>query len=119
MVSIELLKLKMHAFHGIYEGERKTGSEYELNIKVNFDEGGIEFHDLGDTINYGEIFTIVKQCMQIPTPLLEKVADTIIRAIKQQYPEITEVILSIYKLQAPLENFNGKIGVTLHKRFNE
>ena len=119
MVSIELLNLKMHAFHGIYEGERKTGSEYELNIKVNFEEGGIEFHDLSDTIDYGEIFTVVKQCMQIPTPLLEKVADTIIRAIKQQYPEITEVILSIYKLQAPVENFNGKIGVTLHKRFND
>ncbi len=119
MVSIELLNLKMHAFHGIYEGERKTGSEYEINIKVNFDEGGIQFYDLRDTIDYGKIFTMVKQCMQIPTPLLEKVADTIIRAIKQQYPEITEVILSIYKLQAPVENFDGKIGVTLHKRFND
>lgn len=119
MVSIELLKLKMHAFHGIYEGERKTGSEYELNIKVNFEESRIEFNDLSETIDYGEIFIIVKQCMQIPTPLLEKVADTIIHRIKQQYPTTAEVILSIYKLQAPVENFNGKIGVTFHKRFND
>ncbi len=118
MVSIELLNLRMHAFHGIHEGERKTGSEYELNITVNFEEGKIEFNDLSDTIDYAEVFTIVKQYMQIPTTLLENVADSIIRRIKQQYPNTAEVILSIYKLQAPIENFDGKIGVTLHKRFD-
>lgn len=109
----------MHAFHGIYEGERKTGSAYELNIKVIFEEGNSEFNDLEDTIDYGEIFAIAKKCMKIPTPLLEKVANTIMQEVKRQYPKIKEVIISLYKLEAPIENFNGKIGVTLHKRFND
>jgi dihydroneopterin aldolase len=118
MVSIELQNIRLQAFHGIYEGESKTGSTYEISIKVSFEEGKNEFSDIRDTINYAELFSIVKQRMQVATPLLEKVADGIIRRIKHQYPHTREVSLSIYKLQAPIENFEGKIGVTLHKRFD-
>jgi dihydroneopterin aldolase len=50
--------------------------------------------------------------------LLEKIADEIIGKIKAQYPFIREVIISIYKLQAPIGNFQGKAGMTLHKKFD-
>ncbi|WP_166437222.1 dihydroneopterin aldolase [Niastella caeni] len=118
MVVIELNQVKLHAFHGIYEGERLTGSNYEINVRVAYEEGDATFDDLKNTINYVEILNIVKQRMQIPTGLLEKVADDIIRTIRHQYPFTKEIILSIYKLEAPVENFQGKIGVTLHKKFD-
>ena len=118
MVSIELQNIRLHAFHGLYEGEKKTGSIYDLSIKISFDEEKSDFEDLKDTINYEDVFAIVKQRMQIPTPLLEKVADGIILRIKLQFPLTREIILSIFKLQAPIENFEGKIGVTIHKRFD-
>jgi len=56
--------------------------------------------------------------MHQPSPLLEKIADEIIGRIKAQYPFIREVIISIYKLQAPIGNFQGKAGMTLHKKFD-
>jgi dihydroneopterin aldolase len=118
MVVIELNQVKLHAFHGVYEGEKITGSTYELNVRVAYEEGNTTFDDLKNTINYVEILDIVKQRMRIPTGLLEKVADDIIRKIKTQYPFTKEVSLSIYKLDAPVENFQGKIGVTLHKKFD-
>lgn len=119
MIFIELQNIRLHAFHGIFEGEQKTGGPYELNIKVSYDEGKSDFSDLQETINYSEIFNIVKQRMKVPTPLLEKVADGIIRRIKHQYPRTKEVLLSIYKLEAPIEQVEGKIGITMHKRFDE
>ena len=46
-----------------------------------------------------------------------KIADEIIAKIREHYPFIREVVLSIYKLQAPIGNFQGKAGMTLHKTF--
>jgi 7,8-dihydroneopterin aldolase/epimerase/oxygenase len=119
MVSVELQNILVHAFHGIYGGEERIGSNYEIGLKVSYEEGKSEFSDINDTINYADLYTIVKEQMQVPTPLLEKVADGIIRRIKAQYPAIKEVVLSIYKLEPPIENFQGRVGVTLQKRFND
>jgi dihydroneopterin aldolase len=65
------------------------------------------------------LFGIIKERMHQPSPLLEKIADEIIVKIREQYPFIREVILSIYKLQAPIGNFQGKAGMTLHRKFND
>ncbi len=117
MIIIELKHLRIQAFHGIYAGEKKTGSPYEVNVRVGYEEGTTEFDSLEDTINYEEVFTIVKQRMLIATPILEKVAQDIIRKIKHRYPFTREVLVSVYKLEAPMENFEGKIGVTMEKKF--
>lgn len=118
MVSIELHNIRLQAYHGLYEGEQKTGSPYEVNLKLSYNEGDVKFDELKHTINYVEVFEIVKQRMKIATPLLEKVAEGIIRKLKHQYPFTIEIILSIYKLEAPIENIQGKVGVTMHKRFD-
>jgi 7,8-dihydroneopterin aldolase/epimerase/oxygenase len=118
MVSIELQNIRLHAFHGLYHGEDKVGSNFEIHVKVLYDEGNHAFNDLRDTISYADIYAIVKQRMQVATPLLEKVADDIIKRIKDQYPFTREVVFQIFKLHAPIENFEGKVGITLHKRFD-
>ncbi|MGN6421008.1 MAG: dihydroneopterin aldolase [Pseudobacter sp.] len=117
MVSIELHNLRLHAFHGLYEGESKTGSAYEVNLKASYNEESTQFDDIRNTINYVDVFEIVKRCMAIPTPLLEKVAEGIIRRIKHQFPFVAEVVISIYKLEPPIENIQGKIGITMRKEW--
>lgn len=119
MVTIELLGLKMTAFHGMYEGEQKVGSPYEIDVSISFQEHDKgEFDSINDTINYADIFTIVQQRMHNSTPLLEKVAEGIIRRIKHQYSQVTDVSVSIYKLDPPIEHFSGKLGVTIQKNFH-
>jgi 7,8-dihydroneopterin aldolase/epimerase/oxygenase len=118
MVTIELHNIRLQAYHGLYEGEQKTGSPYEVSLKITYDEGQVKFDDLKNTINYVDVFEIVKQRMKVPTPLLEKVAEGIIRKLKHQYPFCTEIILSIYKLEPPIENIQGKLGITMHKKYD-
>ena len=119
MVVIELQHLQFLAFHGVYEGERKTGSPYEVNVRAVYIETDTRFDSLKNTINYVDVFNIVKTRMHIPTPLLEKVAEGIIEDIKNQYSYTSEVTVTIYKLEAPIENFQGKVGVTIHKQFDD
>jgi len=119
MVSVEIKNLLFHAYHGVHEEEQKTGSNYEVNLEVQFDENGRDFDSLDDTINYVTLLNIIKQRMTVKNSLLEKVADGIIRKIKHQCPTAKEIRLSIYKLQPPVENFQGKLGVTMYKRFDD
>lgn len=50
MVTIELQKIILHAYHGIYEGEAKVGSDYEVNLSVSYDEGKSNFDSINATI---------------------------------------------------------------------
>ncbi|HYC28578.1 MAG TPA: dihydroneopterin aldolase [Chitinophagaceae bacterium] len=118
MVTVHLHQLIMHAFHGLYAGEDKTGNNYEINLDVTYEEGNSPFEAIHDTISYEELFGIVKKRMQAPTPLLEKVCESIIRSIRHQYPYVQEVAISMYKLQPPIENLQGKVGVTMRKTFD-
>ena len=105
----------MYARHGLYRSEPKTGNLYNVDLFVRYDEGNTSFNHLSDTINYVELYDILRQRMQTPTALLEKLCDEVIQQIKARYPFIAEAMISIQKIQAPIENFEGKVGVSLHK----
>jgi dihydroneopterin aldolase len=56
--------------------------------------------------------------MSVPTPLLEELAEGIIRKIRHEYSFVKEISISIFKLQPPIGGFQGKVGITLHKKFD-
>src|SRR5215831_20443086 len=116
MVIIHLHKVVMHAHHGVYNEEEKSGSNYELNLDVRFDEHDKKIENIDDTISYEDLLGIVKKKMLVPTPLLEEVCEGIIRKIHHEFAGVREISISIYKLEAPLENFQGKVGVTMRKK---
>jgi dihydroneopterin aldolase len=119
MISINLTDVQLYAYHGISVGEEKVGNPYIINLRVQFNEKDNDFDNIKDTINYEELYNIVKQRMAIPTGLLEKICINIIRHIKHQYPFIKEIDLSIQKLQAPLLEFQGNVGVSMNRKFND
>lgn len=120
MLTIELRQIKLHAYHGMYEGESTIGSPYEIDLKASYEESDrSEFLDIKDTVNYADLYTILKDCMSIPTLLLEAVAERIIQTIKQKYPIVKTIEVSIYKLQPPIVNFEGRVGITLNRTFHE
>lgn len=119
MTTVHLHELMMHAYHGVYEQEHKTGNNYEVNLDVTYEEKNSHFESIHETIDYEKLFAIVKKRMQAPAALLEKVCEGIIRNIKHEYPSVREVSMSIFKLQPPIENLQGKVGVTMRKRFDD
>ena len=117
MVTVQLHKLIFSGRHGVFKEELATGNTFEVNLDVSYEESEHPFTGLDSIVNYVTLFGIIKERMHQPSPLLEKIADEIITKIREHYPFIREVILSIYKLQAPIGNFQGKAGMTLHKKF--
>jgi 7,8-dihydroneopterin aldolase/epimerase/oxygenase len=119
MLTIHLKELHFFAYHGVYEGEEKVGSDYELHLNVIYEERKIKFDSLKNVLNYAELYEIVRKRMTVPTPLLEELAESIIRKIRHEYSFVKEISISIFKLQPPIENFQGKVGVTLQKKWSD
>lgn len=117
MLCVELLDLSFHAFHGVYPGETKIGNDFLVNLWVTYDDEQLDFTDLSSVINYEQVYDIVKRRMAIPSPLLEEVAHTILMKVRHQYPMVTEMTISIYKLNPPIENFQGRVGVSITRKF--
>jgi dihydroneopterin aldolase len=119
MVSIELQNLIFYEHHGIYEEERKVMNSFEVNLSVSYIETSPVFERIADTISYVNLFRIVQEKMKEPVFLLEKICQGIILNIKHQYPAVSEIKISISKLQAPIEHFVGKVGVTMQRSFKD
>lgn len=119
MISIQLIDLHMYAYHGIFEGEEKVGNPYIVNLSAKYEEKDSDFTNISDTINYEDLHNIVKHWMEIPTGLLEKICVNIIRHIKHNYPFVKEIDLSIQKIRPPLHQYEGSVGVTMNRKFND
>jgi len=104
MGCIELKKMIFHAYHGVMEQERIAGNTYRIDLKLFLDlSKAIESDKLEDTINYAEIFDLVKTEMAIPSRLLEHVAGRIVKKIRQAYPHISKVRIRLAKNNPPIE----------------
>ncbi len=114
MFSIRLNKLQFFSFHGLHEEERILGNEYEVNISLTFDEKGA-VTKIEETINYEEIFEVVKQRMNIPTALLETVAQDLANNICSTDSRIRSITVSVDKKSPPIANMEGSVCVSYTK----
>jgi dihydroneopterin aldolase len=119
MVTVQLHNLIFSGHHGVSEEELMTGNTFEVNLDVLYDDQKRSFETLDGTVNYVRLFDIVQQHMRKPSRLLEKIGARIVQQIKEEFPFIGEAVITIYKLQAPIGNFQGRAGVTFRRKFPE
>ena len=116
-ITVELNHLRFFAFHGLYEEEKKTGNEFEVNIKVSFKAPEKVISKLHDTINYVRLHAIVNEMMQHPEKLLETVAMKIADHIHHEFLFASVVEIQIVKLHPPIINFTGNVAVSFRRTF--
>ena len=114
MYTIHLHNLEFFSFHGVHEEESVLGNHFLINLDVNTDIQG-EISSVSDTIDYSVIYTIVKNHMDRPRPLLEQVASGIADEIITMSSLVKSVQITIKKMQAPIIQFRGEVGVSFSK----
>ncbi|WP_346239046.1 dihydroneopterin aldolase [Niabella insulamsoli] len=117
LITLHLEKLQFFAQHGLYEEEKKLGNEFELNIWLSFHTTQTVITDLDETINYAEVYELAKAAMLQPRELLETFLSDLAEKLKTRFPQLVKIKMSLYKLQMPLANFQGKIGVEIEKEY--
>ena len=100
---IELKQIKIHAYHGVDKQERIVGNDYLVRVKVKFDiTKAAKSDSVSDTINYADIYDVVKCEMSTPSNLLENVVYRIMKAIKQNFPLVEGGEIEIVKIKPPI-----------------
>ena len=104
---IELKSMKFYAYHGVGPQEQQVGNLFivDLLLTVNVIQA-IESDSLDDTVNYAEVYDVVKSEMEQPSKLIEHVAGRIVKALKIRFPKIEHVQIKLAKLNPP---FGGDI----------
>ena len=65
---IYLDEVRFYAFHGVMPQETQVGGEFLVSLRVGYPiQGAMETDDVADTLNYAELFQLVKQQMDIPS----------------------------------------------------
>lgn len=104
---IELKEMKFHAFHGVSPQETKVGNTFVVNLTLTADLiRAIETDSLQYTINYAEVYKIVKLQMSTPSQLLEHISGRILTALKEAFPQLKEISIKVSKLTPP---FGGDV----------
>lgn len=119
MMQVHLRQLKLYGYHGIDEGEDVLGGEYEVSLTASYLPEELPVVSINHTIDYTVLYTMVKQRMQKPTPLLETLATEIASEIFVKFSNVEEVVISIFKLHPPIKNFEGSAGVTYQLKREE
>lgn len=98
MAIIALEGMHFFAYHGVFDEERRTGSEFIVDVSLNVDVAQAAVtDDLHKTINYETVFLICEEVMRTPSRLLENVAERIALKIKHQWGFIKEMTIRIRK----------------------
>lgn len=95
--------LRIYAYHGVMEQERKVGAYFTIDLEVETDfTSALQNDDLSGTISYADLFKTVKREMSQPSSLLEHVAGRIAKAILTDYPASLSVRLRLLKENPPM-----------------
>jgi 7,8-dihydroneopterin aldolase/epimerase/oxygenase len=116
-MTIHLEKLRFYGYHGLYVQEKKLGAWFELDLTLEWPDADRPIRHLHETINYVDVYDLVKLRMTEPEDLLETLAMELAALLKEHFAALTSVHIRVAKINPPLLNFQGLIAVEYRKNF--
>ncbi|NND76681.1 MAG: dihydroneopterin aldolase [Flavobacteriales bacterium] len=111
---IELKNIRLYAYHGCLEEEAKIGQDYIVDVLVNTDLSKASENDsLSETIDYSDIYDIVKSEMAVRSKLIESVGNRIAQKIKDNWTSIESLSVTVRKPQPPIGGEVEEVSITV------
>ena len=117
MITIHLHNVKFYSYHGIHEEEKVLGADFEVSANIQFHEEKEIISSIQQTINYVDVYEIIKQRMDIPSKLLETVVMEIGTSLKSKFENIRFISIHLKKVHPPITGFQGGVGVSWEKQY--
>ncbi|SDE29520.1 dihydroneopterin aldolase [Riemerella columbipharyngis] len=115
---IILEDVKIYAYHGVLEEERKMGTYYLVTVEIEADIWrATRTDEIEETISYAEVNDIIHREMAIPSKLLERVAGRIINKLHNAFEYIESISVKITKCNPPMKGEMKGASVQLKKYF--
>jgi dihydroneopterin aldolase len=105
--SIKLNNMEFYGTHGLTVEERKVRQLFIVSVCFDYDIGDAAINDdVNSTVNYAEVFELCRKILSKEFKLIETIAYNIAKTIKNSFPEVQNVEVSVRKPQVQLR---GKI----------
>jgi dihydroneopterin aldolase len=92
-----------------------VGGDFVIDLRVGYPMAqAMNTDQVGDTLNYASLYTLVAREMQQPSSLLEHVAGRIAEAIGKTFPQAQSIDLTLTKLNPPMGADCEGAGVEVH-----
>lgn len=113
---IKINNIKLYAFHGCLEEEALIGGNYIVDIEIFTDYSlAAKNDDLTKTVDYCDVYQIVKREMKIRSKLIEHAAERIANALKKEIDGIDKVNVQLTKIAPPVNGDVGSVSVIITK----
>ena len=116
MFTIHLENCRFYAHHGLHEEEAIVGAGFEVSLAAHFEEDG-KITRMHQTIDYVQLFDVVKKHFERPRQLLETLAQEIADDVHHADTRVVRVDIHLKKINPPIANFTGSVGVSFTKLF--
>lgn len=118
MDKIYVNQMEFYGYHGVFPEETRLGQRFIIDLTVSLDvrKAG-ETDELKYSVNYGELFELVKEIVEgKPYKLLEAVAEEISRSLLTALPLIDEVTVKVIKPDPPIPGHYKSVAVEITRR---
>ncbi len=112
---ISLDKLVFSGYHGLYAEEKKLGNTYIVDVLIDFTAKKSIIDNLEQTIDYVQVYALIKKWMEIPTSLLETLVGNMADDILKEQLLAEKVMVKITKQHLPIAEFEGTASVSIEK----
>ena len=105
MTIIRINNARFYAYHGVLDYEKEFGNQFEVDIEMecDTDEDKMNEDKLGSTVNYLEVYNLIKELFHKEKfNLIETINSRIGNAILDKFNMVSDVEVSIRKPNAPL-----------------
>jgi dihydroneopterin aldolase len=114
MSTISIEGMEFHAYHGCFAEEQLTGTRFTVDLFLETDTQNAEKSDhLSDTVNYLEVYQVVKQEMMINSKLIEHVGRRILNQVLENFPTVQHAKIKVRKMNPPLGGKMDFVSITL------
>lgn len=105
-----------YAYHGVFDAERELGQLYEVDVELFLDLRSIGLaDDLDLTINYVDVYTIVKELAEEREfHLVEGLAEAIAQQLLASY-DLAAVVVRVRKPHVPIGGITGGVEVEIQR----
>ena len=114
MYTINIRGIHIYAYHGCLPEEAVIGGDYVVNIalKGNFSKAASN-DKLEDTIDYVDVYKIVKIEMAVRSNLIEPVAQRIAEHLKKTFSAISSLSVEVIKKNPPIGGEVDEVSVVV------
>lgn len=102
--TILLKNCSFFARHGLLEQEEVLGQRFFVDAEMDVEAGNaLETDEIGNTVDYGVAFAVIEKIVVGQRRyLIEALANDIATALRQRYPQIVRVKITVRKPSAPV-----------------